>query len=100
MLAKIYEIIPWTKYMYLSEEPSKILADNYIWIKEIKIGDVLDWIEKYHSYPNKVDIPTKTYKIWQTLSYWIDKRLPIDQQSDETIKYVYDLLPPSSSNEQ
>lgn len=68
----------------------------------VMIGDVLDWI-----YENDIDqvelhqlMERKKYTNFtytpasvMVIALWKEKRKPIDDQSDECIKFVYDLLP-------
>jgi len=66
----------------------------------VMIGDVLDWM-----YENKIEcnvVPEVYDTFWEAIgnrtllvgrTLWLNSRLPIDQQSEECIKYVYDLLP-------
>jgi hypothetical protein len=68
------------------------ILSKIIW-HDVMIWDVLDYKEK-----NKI---TKYEKIdWQIFTYndeimdlWKYKRLPIEKQSDDCIKFVFDLLP-------
>lgn len=71
----------------------------------VMLGDVLDWIEKNKmEWANRDHLEEEKYEFWDMLNYlcamrWT-KNQPIDNQSEDCIKYVYDLLPPSSSNDQ
>lgn len=82
MIAKIYEVI----------EPNVFEVSRPVQL--VMIGDVLDWLWQK-------DIPIRISKWWITeigvsilkLCNWREeKRKSIDNQSDECIKYVYDLV--------
>lgn len=69
----------------------------------IMLGNILDWSGRDRWYG--VDFDQQGHFEYEgdldrLLWLWLYKCQSIDQQSDECIKYVYDLLPPSSSNEQ
>lgn len=51
------------------------------------IGDVLEWIE--NNILNDEDIE---YQYQYVFRYWLGKHLPITEQSDECIKFVYNLI--------
>jgi len=60
-----------------SGEPKTIQLPVMIW-------DVLDWIEKQDNweYIDNVEV----------INIWKNKKLSIEEQSDECIKYIYNLL--------
>ncbi len=76
------------------------LKFEIIW-HPVMIGDVLDWIEKNKmEWANRDHLEEEKYEFWDMLNYlcamrWT-KNQPIDNQSGDCIKYVYDLLPPQS----
>lgn len=83
MLKKIYEGMWW--------EYCDVMMN---WLKKrwkypVMIWDVLDWISKGTELPElyNLDLLHKTIILW-----WTNKRLPIDEQSEECIKFVFSLL--------
>lgn len=67
------------------------LVYTIIW-HPVMIGDVLDWMYENNIPTNKHNAVSKEI-CWYHANYlWENKRLPIDQQSDECIAYVYDLV--------
>ena len=64
----------------------------------VMIGDVLDWIEPYWSgYVQSVEFTDRRRRKMNLVLLQRDnKRLPIDEQSDECIDYVYGLIPSKS----
>lgn len=101
-LAKIYEVI-WPKWWNeIQDELNALNQSNCIWystysdlfdmaVSKVNIGDCLDWYEK--------EIVTEWCKynfscyfekdiLWK----WKSKRLPIDEQSEECIDYIYSLI--------
>lgn len=67
--------------------------EEIIW-HPVMIGDVLDWIEPYwRGYAQDVRFDReRKRKIDITLLQWDKKRLPIDEQSDGCIDYIYSLI--------
>lgn len=75
---------------------------SVIW-HPVMIGDVLDWI--YENDIDQVELHQLIERKWKDTNFtytpssvmvialWKEKRKPIDEQSDECIKFVYDLLP-------
>ena len=66
------------------------LVEKYftiIW-HPVMIGDVLDWAVKKWSMIRYDDM-----QCVNILYLWTEKRKPIDDQSDECIKFIYSLLP-------
>lgn len=61
----------------------------------VMIWDVLDWIEPYWSgYVQSVEFTDRRRRKMNLVLLQRDnKRLPIDEQSDECIDYVYSLIP-------
>ena len=64
-------------------------------IKCVMIWDVLDWIEETRFYwisdwTYEDNITLETYTI---LMLWSKFRKPLEEQSDDTIDYLYSLLP-------
>lgn len=64
----------------------------------VMIGDVLDWIEPYWSgYVQSVEFTERRRRKMNLVLLQRDnKRLPIDEQSDGCIDYVYSLIPSKS----
>ena len=64
----------------------------------VMIWDVLDWIEPYWSgYVQSVEFTERRRRKKNLVLLQRDnKRLPIDEQSDECIDYVYGLIPSKS----
>ena len=79
-----------------------IKKDVYDYVKiiwhPVMIGDVLDWIEPYWSgYVQSVEFTDRRRRKMNLVLLQRDnKRLPIDEQSDECIDYVYGLIPSKS----
>lgn len=69
----------------------------------VMIGDVLDWI--YENDIDQVELHQLIERKWKDTNFtytpssvmvialWKEKRKPIDDQSDECIKFIYSLLP-------
>ena len=68
--------------------------EEIIW-HPVMIGDVLDWIEPYWSgHVQSVEFTERRRRKMNLVLLQRDnKRLPIDEQSDECIDYVYGLIP-------
>lgn len=79
MICEIYKVIPWHTELRMTEEASKILADNYQRRKQIRYWDFLQW--HFDTYWRDVHC-----------GLWKDKTKPIQVQSLECIKFVYDRL--------
>ena len=63
-------------------------CDEVLWIKNrVLIWDVLDWIDN-----KKMTDWDKSVNRLNIVAIWKNKRLPIEEQSEETIKYIYNLL--------
>ena len=67
------------------------------------IGDVMEYIEdnlimlntseKWDYFmPKKNPYTPYDWILWTLMDIWANKRKPIDEQSEECIKYVYDLI--------
>lgn len=71
-------------WCWCCEESDEVWDYTIIW-HPVRIGDVLDyWDTIAYLYPERTEY-TILYK-------WGNKRLPIDEQSDECIDYVYSLI--------
>ena len=63
----------------------------------VMIWDILDYIENEWSYLTEYyDWNNLTYKAADTLTYWNEKRKPIEDQPEDAIRFIYDLI---SSNQ-
>ncbi len=71
-------------------------CDEVLWIKNrVLIWDVLDYEEKNDFIWDIEDCDLINLKTahWHSIrNLWEFKRLPIEEQSEETIKYIYNLL--------
>ncbi len=71
--------------IYIEMGSKQHIRDNYYSYEPVYIGDVLDyWDTIAYLYPERTEY-TILYK-------WGNKRLAIDDQSDECIEYVYSLI--------
>lgn len=86
------------KYLYMRRNKEFMIPLWYtpeiIW-HPVMIGDVLDWIEPYWSgYVQSVEFTERRRRKMNLVLLQRDnKRLPIDEQSDGCIDYVYSLIP-------
>ena len=102
----------WGEWFTITEDWSEIQQNlphskmyttyQIIW-HPIMIGDVLDWL--YENDIDQVELHKLIERKWivaqftytpasvMVISLWKEKRKPIDDQSDQLIKFVYDLLP-------
>jgi hypothetical protein len=69
----------------MSIEPVRIW-DIMDYLENNNLSEYIDWV-KFDDYWNLQEFDNYLIK------YWKYKRLPIEEQSDETIKFVFDLLP-------
>ena len=89
------------KYLYMRRNKEFMIPLWYtpkvIW-HPVMIWDVLDWIEPYWSgYVQSVEFTERRRRKKNLVLLQRDnKRLPIDEQSDECIDYVYGLIPSKS----
>ena len=82
----------WLRVRWL-EDMESIDVAKIIW-HPVMIGDVLDWIEPYWSgYVQSVEFTERRRRKMNLVLLQRDnKRLPIDEQSDECIDYIYSLI--------
>lgn len=89
------------KYLYMRRNKEFMIPLWYtpkvIW-HPVMIWDVLDWIEPYWSgYVQSVEFTDRRRRKMNLVLLQRDnKRLPIDEQSDECIDFVYSLIPSKS----
>ena len=105
---RIYEVIKPTEFGRYVDYDFADMPEDYEWtpIVFVMIWDVLDWISHkiqntainvVDSFMNDWDIKTTFDNMWNM--YWTvlserkEKRKPIEEQSDDTIDYLYSLLP-------
>ena len=68
----------------LEEKWFKVLTEEEIWKKEYEKPWIPYWISKENL--------NQIFRVWKLYWIWKDKRLPIEDQSEECIDYVYNLI--------
>lgn len=78
-------------WCWCCEESDEAWEYTIIW-HPVRIGDVLDWFDKWLEIFLDVN-NDKWHDIYKDIiALWQNKRLPIDEQSDECIEFVYNLI--------
>lgn len=98
-LNRIYEVI-WPKWWNeIQDELNALNQSNCIWystysdlfdmaVSKVMIGDCLDFLDSQEV--QKIDWRHPAQR--SLLIIWKSKRLPIDEQSDECVSYIYSLI--------
>lgn len=99
-LARIYEVIAPREVEEINETWVWFIGERTLSIWPVMIGDVIDYIESKNiaddffcvKYTRWDEIPFNS-NIWSwTFLLYKKRRLPIDEQSDKCIDFVFDIL--------